>query len=291
MAVNQNADDYANARLGIYFPGHPATLTGQCVSLIKWYLGEMCGVAEWQAARGHAKDFGDTLVSQGLATVVSAGSRKRGDLVVWKQDGGGYGHIGVLCSNDNVFEENVGLAGSKSAVYGGNTVYASRIDPLNAVWRKGPPTFYRVKTYVESIQQPQGGDMVTNRDQLNKLYEAVLRRPRGAGEGEDVYLGKDSGFVFNDLYASRERSTRVQAEANEKASLITQRDQAKAKSIELVSSVSTLTSELAEAKGQIVKLKATQGGGLDQQTKDDIAATKANTSWIAEAIKSIFNRK
>ena len=102
MAVNNNADDYANARLGIYFQGFPDYLTGQCVSIAKWFIGEMAGVPDWQAARGNARDFGDTLVRQGLATVVS--DPQRGDLAVWKQDGGGLWHVGVVLSCGRVFE-------------------------------------------------------------------------------------------------------------------------------------------------------------------------------------------
>ena len=58
----------------------------------------------------------------------------------------------------------------------------------------------------------QGGTMVTDRAQLDRLYLAVVRRDR-QGQGEDVYLGKDSGWVFDDLYKSGERATRIGAEA------------------------------------------------------------------------------
>lgn len=173
MSVSKNADDYANARIGIYFPGFPSSLTGQCVSLVKWYIGEMCGVADWQAARGNAKDYGDTLVNQGLARVVTVSDRKRGDIVVWKADGGGYGHVGVLCSNDNVFEENVGLKGAPSAVYDGNTVHPSRFDALGASWRVGSPTFYRPLGYSEVV--------TATVDQVRQDYLDILER--GADDG------------------------------------------------------------------------------------------------------------
>jgi len=161
MAVSKNVDLYASKRMGIFFPGFPSYLTGQCVSLVKWYLGEMCGVKDWQSARGHAKDFGDTLVKQHIAVKVPARQRKRGDIVVWKQDGGGYGHIGVLLSGDRVFEENVHLKGVKTAVYGGNVVSPSMTNLFNASWRRGLPTVYRVSTYVENIPKPVKKKVVT----------------------------------------------------------------------------------------------------------------------------------
>jgi hypothetical protein len=103
-----------------------------------------------------------------------------------------------------VFEENVGIAGSTRGVFEGVTVYASRIDPLNASWRRGAPTFYRIKTYNE-----QGARKTVNADDLNYIYQyGALRRTRGAGEGEDVYLGKTAAFVIDDHLKSSEGKNR-----------------------------------------------------------------------------------
>ena len=69
MAANRNADEYAAKRLGIFFPGSSngtmddGDLTGQCVSLVKWFGAEMCQLPNPGAARGNAKDFGNTLVT------------------------------------------------------------------------------------------------------------------------------------------------------------------------------------------------------------------------------------
>jgi len=150
MSAKPNASMWATTQLNKFFRGYPASLTGQCVSLVKWFLQEMTSVPNPQAARGHAKDFGNTLVAQGHAKRVSSPLRKRGDIVVWPFDGGGYGHIGVLASRNAVFEENVGLKGTPSKVVAGQRVYASRIDPLVASWRVGSPRYYRVKTYKEA---------------------------------------------------------------------------------------------------------------------------------------------
>jgi len=141
---------------------------------------------------------------------------------------------------------------------------------------------------VQPVTQPsKGGDMITNQDQLNKLYDAELHRPRGAGEGEDVYLGKDSGFVFNDLYASPERAKRLAQEAQEKAALIAQRDQATAKSVALVASVSDLTSKLDAATREMVQAEsiasddATKINGLTVQ----LAAAQAKIDQLIAADK------
>ena len=187
MAVNNNADDYANSRLGIFFHAssngtlEDGDLTGQCVSLAKWFISEMAGVPNPGQARGNAKDFGDTLVAQGYATVVT--SPARGDLAIWKKDGGGYGHVGVVLSNSTIFEENAAIAGTASkkvpyynpngTIAGYSTVYASRTDPMNASWRVGSPTFYRLNGYKEVTPAPSAqlkpakGTAVVTVDELN----------------------------------------------------------------------------------------------------------------------------
>lgn len=154
MSYKDNADKYAKKHTGKFFWGrdnrgrHLKSLDGQCVSMVKRYIGTMAKVKDWYKARGNAKDFGDNLVRDGLAKRVS--SPKRGDLAVWKKDGAGFGHVGVVLSGHRVFEGNVGIVGTKSKVIAGvGRVYATRIDPLNVSWRVGEPTFYRLKGYKE----------------------------------------------------------------------------------------------------------------------------------------------
>ena len=260
--TNNNADDYANARIGIYFPGFPAPYTGQCVSLIKWYLGEMCQVDNWQIARGDAKDFGDTLVKEGLAYIVSEANRKRGDIVVWKKDGGGYGHIGVLCSGDNVFEENVSVKGTPSTqISDGNggftTVYASRLDPLYASYRKGEPTFYRVYGYQETnaITQPvnqtnQGDDMI-DQNTLTILFNEMLGR-NPDDDAINHYVGKyTTSFVVADIKSGSEYAQKTANESNYISSINTQ--------------ISTLNAQLAACDTKIAEL---QGQLSTEQAKD-----------------------
>lgn len=80
-----------------------------------------------------------------------------------------------------------------------------------------PPTLI-----TEPFGGSQGGTMVTDKAQLDRLYVAVLGRARGATEGENVYLGKDSGWVFEDLYKSAERQGMLKRKADELSSLRSQ---------------------------------------------------------------------
>lgn len=188
MAVAANADDYTNGRLNIFFTGFPAQFTGQCVSLVKWFLQDMTSVPNPQSARGHAKDFGDSLVKQGHATVVR--TPRRGDIGVGKDMGGGYGHIWVVLSGDRVFEENIHIAGLASQIVDGDTVYASRIGGRYESWRTGRIVYYRIKTYNE------GEDMSTIiqntdawRGRCNKTHWLI--RGRELGETFNNYVGKE----------------------------------------------------------------------------------------------------
>lgn len=151
MAVDINADVYASKRLNIFFPGVVPSLDGQCVSLVKWFMGEMSSVPNWNAARGDARYVGDTLVNQGHAYEVPYDQRKRGDIVVYKY--GTYGHIGILLSGDRLFEQNVNVPGVASKIVDGARVYASRIGSLGESWRPVRPNIYRLRTYAE-----QGND-------------------------------------------------------------------------------------------------------------------------------------
>lgn len=149
--VNANADDYAAKRVGIFFPANNQTsadgnLTGQCVTLNKWFLAEMTDVPAPFSARGDARYVGDTLVNQGHAIEVPYEQRRRGDFLVWKY--GTYGHIGVLLSGDRVFEQNVN-AGAARRWVDGAWVYAARIGSLGESWRPVRATVYRIKSYKE----------------------------------------------------------------------------------------------------------------------------------------------
>jgi len=304
MAVNLNADIYAANRMSIFFPGFPATLTGQCVSLAKWYLGEMCGITDWQSARGNAKDFGDTLVKQGLASVVDISNRRRGDLVVWKQDGGGYGHIGVLLSGDMVFEENAGIRGTPSAVYGGVTVYASRTDPLGASWRIGAPTFYRVNGYSEVDPS------LATRDQVIADYLEILNRnPAGVDEGGIAhYMQFTNDAVRTSLFASDERQvvlanqaaaqvTAVAAQAKIDADNAAQAAAVQAQ-FDAITAANKIAADKVAADAETARLKALQDASdakkladaqlADAKARADATALNASDHSFILGLKNLF---
>ena len=185
MRYYLNAKDWANHNLN-QFMTTPLTpwFNGQCVSLAKRFLQQQ-GIKNWQKARGNAKDFGDTLVKEGKATQIPFSNRLRGDIIVWKQDGGGYGHIGVLVSQSEVFEQNVGLAGTKTANFGLGTVYASRIDRVDATWRKGKPTVYRLKAYKEY----KAFTLIT-KSNFRKKPTILSRKTRTKNKGYTVHVLK-----------------------------------------------------------------------------------------------------
>ena len=74
---------------------------GQCVSLIQALLAFL-GAADGKTAMGNAKDFGDALVTRGIA--------KNGDgwlrICVNRQMGWGYGHIWADLQNETNYEQN-----------------------------------------------------------------------------------------------------------------------------------------------------------------------------------------
>ena len=184
--VANNADDYAAQRQGIFFPAHNSTpadgnLTGQCVTLIKWFMAEMSSVPDPFAARGHARYVGDTLVAQGHAVEVPYEQRRRGDIAVYKY--GTYGHILLVLSGDRVFEENANVGNVGRRLVDGAYVYASRIGSLNESWRSPRPNIYRLKTYVEREDTVRVGSGENWFARLNQLHWQT----RGRELGRDTF--------------------------------------------------------------------------------------------------------
>ena len=250
MAANRNADEYAAKRLGIFFPGSSngtmddGDLTGQCVSLVKWFGAEMCQLPNPGAARGNAKDFGNTLVNQGLAYEVAPNQRQQGDLVVWPLDGGGYGHIGVLLSGDRVFEQNVALPGSSARVVAGNTVYSSRIDPFHANWRRGGVRVYRMRNYV-------GNRPAISDDQIRQAYRDILEREADEGGINHYRSQAAKGWsidqIRSDLMNSNERRALEASKAQAAQAAAAQKD-------------AEITSAIKQAYREVLERDADEGG-------------------------------
>lgn len=172
MAVAANADDYTKGRLNIFFTANGQTsadgdLTGQCVTLIKWFMQEMANVPNPFAARGDARYVGQNLVAQGLADEVPYAQRKRGDIVCYEY--GTYGHISVQLSGGRVLEENVNFGGvARRVLSDGTVVYASRIGNETEAFRQNPHV-YRLKSYKEG-----GSEMITDNG-VHALFKAILK--------------------------------------------------------------------------------------------------------------------
>jgi hypothetical protein len=176
------------------------SLDGQCVSLVKWFMQEMTGVPNPQAARGDARYVGKTLVSQGHAVEVPHADRRRGDIICYEY--GTYGHIGVQLSGGRVFEQNVNLGGVASKIVDGARVYASRIGSENESFRRDVHV-YRVKSYNES-----GGVMDTvDRGGLETIWKGFLDRAPMESEYKE-FVGKSWPSVLHTAYTSPEYKNR-----------------------------------------------------------------------------------
>lgn len=142
------------------------------------------------------------------------------------------------------------------------------------------------------IKSTQGGDMITTKAQLSQMYLAILERKRRGNEGEDVYLGKDSGQTFNYLMQSAERARLLARKAaDQKATqnqinnltkqvsdltvqftnLMKDLATSKAQNLDLARSVIDMTSQLTEknkaldiSEKEVARLRTTQGDVADK---------------------------
>lgn len=123
-----------------------------------------------------------------------------------------------------------------------------------------------------------GATMLATAANLDQAYLSVLRRPRGAGEGDNVYLNKDLGWVYTDLSNSQEKKNMEAREAAE--------DKLR---VELAAQVQTLSKRVDELSQQIVVLT---GQLNDKQTEinalQDLnaALTKENEALKAQLAQS-----
>lgn len=201
--VAPNAEVYAASRIGIFFPAHNSTsadgnLTGQCVTLNKWFLAEMTTVPSPFAARGDARYVGRNLVAQGHAVEVPYEQRRRGDFAVFEY--GQYGHIGVLLDANRIFEQNVNVGGVARRFVDGAYVYASRVGSLNESWRPVRANIYRIKSYNEGGDTPPQEDIVKPTEA--QVYEAFRRYAGEEPANPDQvkhYMARDIRDLYSDL--------------------------------------------------------------------------------------------
>lgn len=134
--------------------------------------------------------------------------------------------------------------------------------------------------------------MITTKAQLSQMYLAILERTRRGNEGEDVYLGKDSGQTFNYLMQSAERARLLARKAaDQKATqnqinnltkqvsdltvqftnLMKDLATSKAQNLDLARSVIDMTSQLTEknkaldiSEKEVARLRTTQGNVSDK---------------------------
>lgn len=209
--VAANAEAYALARLNIFFPAHNQTpldgnLTGQCVTLNKWFLAEMTEVPSPFAARGDARYVGQALVNQGHAVKVPYAERRSGDFAVFEY--GQYGHIGVLLDADRIFEQNVNVGGVARRVVDGAYVYASRIGRLSESWRPVQATIYRIKSYKGDADMP-----IPNSDNYYNRYRKAMQYIRGRdmsrAEFEKNFVGNSDLRMLEAMLDSSEADAQL----------------------------------------------------------------------------------
>lgn len=197
--IAANADEYAAKRIGIFFPANNQTpddgnLTGQCVTLNKWFLAEMTNVPAPFSARGDARLVGRTLVNQGHAVEVPWDQRRRGDFICYEY--GTYGHIAVQLSGGRVFEQNVNMPGTTRRLVDGDYVYSSRVGSENESWRVGKnPHVYRIKSYNE-----EGEDIVKPTEaQVYDSFRRFAGMEPSSPEQVKYYMGRDIRDLYSDL--------------------------------------------------------------------------------------------
>lgn len=294
--IVDNADVYATQRQNIFFPAHNNTpadgnLTGQCVTLVKWFMAEMSEVPNPFAARGHARSVGKTLVAQGHAVEVPYSDRRRGDIVT--NEYGEYGHIYVQLSGGCVFEQNANFYPQVARRFvDGAWVYASRIGRDNESFRHDIHV-YRLKTYKEG--SPNMPTLI-DEEGVRILAVGVLNRPEPLTTTPDLknHIGGDALAKIKEFWYSPEgkaanawQQAAPKLIADQSAAIKTLNEQVAALSTrptkEELDSVKAAAEEAQKARQAVEdKLKELQ----DQDEKDQ-ATGNSFLRWLGEQLNNI----
>ena len=181
--------DYLERAIGQSIDANCGEYRGQCVSLIKGLMNFL-GVPNPYAARGNAKDCGDTLLRQGIATNGSGWLNVVVNRDMGLIDGVRYGHIWVDLANEANYEQNGRQA-------------------LRTTKNTRPITQgQQIINLDKYIIQENPVAIIQNADnwwwRLNKLHLQVLGRPWGNRGELAWWAGKDTLTFIEQISDSKE---------------------------------------------------------------------------------------
>lgn len=238
----------------------------QCVDLIEYYLQDVFGMGPFYAnAKDWYYNFGGNLAKRFERITNNPNNYnqvpKHGDIIIWNGSlpgSGGYGHIAIFDAvvspgTFRSFDQNWGGMYCHFVNHNWNYILGW-LTPNSA-----------------PAPQPQGGNEVANREQVNNIYRGILFRDGDQG-GLDNYTGRDANSIVSEMLGSGERKeleNRVNGqnaqlqemqnkinELNQTVTTITANDNAsKADLKNALTKVSELTSELESAHDQITDLQ------------------------------------
>ena len=148
------------------------------------------------------------------------------------------------------------------------------------------------------IKNNQGATNVANTTQadLDFIYLRNLKRQRGVGEGENVYLNKDYKFVDQDIWNSAEGKTRRSQDAQAQADIINQLNTLNASVTALTALVNKQKDEIAALQDENVTLKKAnedlqaQIDAIPPKNPDEVVISKDSvwavfSNWVSKIFK------
>jgi hypothetical protein len=163
-----------------------ARLNGQCVALIKGLM-EYLGVPNPYAARGNARDAGDSYIAQGI------GTNGKGwlTIVVNRNMAGSFGHIWVDLKSEANYEQNGAVA--------------LRVTKNTRPISQGQQFI----NFDKWIKNSKGDDMLTR-----NMFNVILRfRVARGGTKPDKYVGKVTAQEFDERIEKSSEFKRLVEEA------------------------------------------------------------------------------
>lgn len=191
ISLEQFIRNTQGTRVDVPWVSSPSNLKGQCVSLIQAYIQDC--LEQPAKARGNAVTWRTSYVNEGLGTIAT--ELQKGDILVFPNEAGGYGHLAIYVGNNTIYDQN------NNSHDGGAAGYCNLWTNDYVILR---PNSELVEDVVvpEPIPEPEPVQPGLSNAELLELTKRTIRGDFGNGQARKDSLGANYARVQEQVNAN-----------------------------------------------------------------------------------------